>query len=344
SGAVLKEVVLHYATYGKLNQKRDNAVLVCHALSGSARIADWWPEIVKIFDPKDHFVIGINLLGSCYGSTGPRSIDPDTGSIYGDSFPVVTILDSVRAQKILLDHLGVELLQAVVGGSIGGMQALQWAVEYPEKVSKCAAIAATPLSAMGLALNHLQRLAIFQDSDWNGGRYSQQPEQGLTLARAIATCSYKSADLFQQRHARLSNRNGDSPYTALKGRFDIAGYLDYQGSSFIKRFDAASYVSITKTMDTFDFEKIYGSEKEAFQRIKAEILLVGVSSDWLFPAKDVKALTTKLKEYGVDARYCEIESSHGHDAFLADFHLLIPALAEFFEYKSNLLCSQSMPC
>ncbi len=301
SGGALQPVTIRYAIYGELNPQRDNAVLVCHALSGSARVADWWPEMFNplplnptpglngapaVFDLSRDCVICVNILGSCYGSTGPTSIDPATDKPYGPDFPVIHIRDIVRTQSYLLDALGIERLRTVIGASIGGMQALQWAVDYPDRVGHCIAIGTAPLSAMGLALNHLQRQAILLDPEFKDGRYAdgQQPEKGLALARAIAMCSYKSAELFGERYARKPNRNGEDPLRSLHERFDVAGYLDYQGEKFVQRFDANSYLAITKLMDTFDLARGYASEEEALRRIQAHVSLIGISSDWLFPA------------------------------------------------------------
>jgi len=327
SGGTLQPVTQHYAVYGKL---REEAILVCHALSGSARAADWWPEMFgpgRPFDTDRACVIGINVLGSCYGSTGPGSIDPRTGKPYGPDFPLVTIRDMVRAQQQLLRHLGVERLSVVIGGSIGGMQALQWAVDFPEMVRTAVAIGATPLSAMGLALNHLQRQVIRLDPDFRGGRYDGQPARGLGIARSIAMCTYKSSGLFHRRFARKPNRTGEDPLAALDNRYDIAGYLDYQGGKLVERFDANSYLVISKAMDTFDLALGYESEEQALRRIRARALLVGISSDWLFPAADVRALLARLRAAGVHSRYLELVSEHGHDGFLADTHLLAPLLS-----------------
>jgi homoserine O-acetyltransferase len=327
SGGALQPVTLRYAVYGKL---REEATLVCHALSGSARVADWWEGMFgpwRPFDTDRDCVIGINVLGSCYGSTGPTSTDPRTGKPYGPDFPLVTIRDMVRAQARLLQHLGVERLSVVIGGSIGGMQALQWAVDFPEQVGTAVAIGATPLSAMGLALNHLQRQVIQLDPDFRGGRYDEQPARGLGIARSIAMCTYKSAALFHQRFARKPNRNGEDPLAALGNRYDIAGYLDYQGGKLVERFDANSYLVISKAMDTFELALGYASEEQALRRIRAKVLLVGISSDWLFPASDVKALAARLRAAGVDSSYLELVSEHGHDGFLADTHVLAPLLS-----------------
>ena len=327
SGEALPSVKVHYAVYGTLNEWRDNAMLVCHALSGSARVGDWWPQLFGedgVFDLERDCVICVNVIGSCYGSTGPRNINPATGEIYGEDFPLITVRDWVRAQAAVLDHLGIEKLQAVIGGSIGGMQALQWAVTFPERLEQCIAVGVAPLTALGLALNHLQRQAIFHDPLWQGGRYSEEqpPKNGLAQARAIAMCSYKSEELFQERYGRSPNRNGEDPHRSLAERYDIGGYLDYQGEIFTRRFDAASYVSITKTMDNFDLARGFESENAALQRILARTLLVGISSDWLFPAAEVKALGERMRKAGVAVTYAELVSAHGHDGFLAEADVL----------------------
>jgi homoserine O-acetyltransferase len=340
AGGSLQPVTLRYAIYGKLNEARDNALLVCHALSGSARVADWWPQLLgpnRPFDTTHYCVIGVNVIGSCYGSTGPCSVHPQKpGQLYGSDFPLVTIKDMVRTQARLLDHLGIERLHTVVGGSIGGMQALSWAVDFPERVERCIAIGATPLSAMGLALNHLQRQAILNDPAWLDGHYAldQQPLVGLALARGIALCSYKSAELFSQRFARRPDRSGEDPKSSLPARYDIAGYLDYQGSTFTQRFDANSYLVLSKAMDIFnlgDEDESAASSEAALRRIRARLLLVGISSDWLFPASDVRALCRMARARGVKASYAELDSSHGHDGFLAEAAQLAPIIRAHLE-------------
>ena len=337
AGGSLQPVSVRYAVYGELNERRDNAVLICHALSGSARAADWWPEMFSntpshakearngdpggsVFDLSRDCVICTNILGSCYGSSGPISINPATDKPFGPDFPLVTIRDIVRAQAHVLDELCVKRLRIVIGASIGGMQALQWAVDYPERVEHCIAIGAAPLSAMGLALNHLQRKAIELDPNFKSGRYAagEQPTGGLGLARGIAMCSYKSAALFDERYARKPNRTGEDPLRSVADRYDVAGYLDHQGGKFVKRFDANSYLVISKAMDTFELGRGYASEAEALKRIKAHVSLVGISSDWLFPAKDIRALVERLEVAGVQCDYTEFETSHGHDGFLAE--------------------------
>jgi homoserine O-acetyltransferase len=320
-GGTLQSVTLHYAGYGKLSSRRDNVVLVCHALSGSARIADWWADMFGpqgAFDTSRYCFLCSNVLGSCYGSTGPVSLNPATGHAYGPDFPLITIADMVRAQAALLDHLDIPRVEAALGGSIGGMQALQWAIDFPDRVGYCVGIGITPLSAMGLALNHLQRQAIYDDPDFHEGRYRQSPARGLALARAIAMISYKSADLFTERNGRDPDRSGEDPYASLAGRFDVAGYLDHQGGKFVARFDANSYLILSKAMDLFDPARQYGSEAAALQRIQARVLLIGISSDWLFPVSEVCALAQRMRALGVDCSYAELASDHGHDGFLAD--------------------------
>ncbi|MFP5277525.1 MAG: homoserine O-acetyltransferase [Acidobacteriota bacterium] len=329
-GCTLVSPTLHYAVYGRLNAARDNAVLVCHALSGSALVGSWWPEVFApgaVLSLEQDFVICINMLGSCYGSTGPGSVNPDTGQPYGPDFPLISIRDNVRAQARLLDSLGVRRLRLVLGGSIGGMQALEWAIQFPERVERGLVIGVAPLGAMGLALNHLQRQAIQHDPEWYGGRYLPQkpPRRGLSLARQIAMLSYKSAPLFEERYGRNPDRSGEDPWQAdgqgsglIGGRFDIAGYLDHQGARFIDRFDANSYLAILRTMDTWDPLRGYASPQEAFGRIRARLKFIGISTDWLFPAEDVRRFAETLRAAGADAEYREMISAHGHDAFLAE--------------------------
>jgi homoserine O-acetyltransferase/O-succinyltransferase len=329
-GRALAGVTLHYAVYGRLNATKDNAVLVCHALTGSALVGSWWPEIFApgaVLSLEHDFVICINLLGSCYGSTGPGSVDPETGKTYGPDFPLVSIRDNVRAQAKLLDSLGIRRLRLILGSSLGGMQALDWAIYDPKRVENAVVIGATPLSAMGLALNHLQRQAIVHDPDWADGHYLPQrpPRQGVSLARQIGMISYKSAELFDERYGRRPNRNGEDPWGLdnqggglIGGRFDIAGYLDYQGERFIDRFDANAYLSIMRTMDTWDPQRGISSAKEAFGGICARLTFVGISSDWLFPPQAVRDFAFTIREAGVLVDYREMTSAHGHDAFLAE--------------------------
>lgn len=333
-GGQLQPVTLHYAIYGDLAKNRERVVLVCHALSGSARVADWWQELFSHeapFDP-DHFVfIGVNILGSCYGSTGPKSLHSATGKPFGPDFPLVTVGDTVRAQAKLLDHLGINKLYAAIGGSIGGMQALEWAFRFPERVERSIAIGTAPLGAMGLALNHIQRQSIWNDADFKNGAYQTQPK-GLGAARALAMLSYKSSQLFEERYGRNPNRNGEDPLTSITGRFDVAGYLDHQEKIFLDRFDANSYITITKLMDTWNIPPQGAPEYRAVAKAGVEIDLVGISSDWLFPAEDVRRMNARFTREGIASRYSELTTDHGHDGFLADagqlFRLLKEALAD----------------
>ena len=329
-GCTLACPMLHYAVYGRLNAARDNAVLVCHALSGSALVGSWWPEVFgpgAVLSLEHDFVICINMLGSCYGSTGPGSVNPATGESYGPDFPLVSIRDNVKAQAQLLDSLGVKKLRLVMGGSIGGMQALEWTILHPKRVERALVIGVAPLGAMGLALNHLQRQAIQHDPEWAGGRYLPQkpPRRGLSLARQIAMLSYKSAPLFEERYGRNPDRSGEDPWAAegegsglIGGRFDIAGYLDTQGRRFLDRFDANSYLAILRTMDTWDPLRGYDTPEEAFGRIRAKLSFIGISTDWLFPAESVRRLAEAIRGAGAHVDYREMISDHGHDAFLAE--------------------------
>jgi homoserine O-acetyltransferase len=318
-GGSLRPVTQRYAIYGHLSPARDNAILVCHALSGSARVFDWWPQLFgpgKPFDISRHAILGVNVLGSCYGSTGPKSVNPATGQPYRGDFPVVTIHDMVHAQARLLDHLGIDRLHAVVGGSIGGMQALAWATLYPARVSRCVVVGACPVNAMGLALGHLQRQAIRLD-----------PVGGLALARGMAMLTYKSPELFDQRFARKPDRSGDHPLASHDGRFDIGGYLDYQGRIFLARFDPYSYLVVSRAMDLFELGATPEEEARALANVRARVVLVGIRSDWLFPPGDVRSLAERLVAAGAEARYVELDSAHGHDGFLADAADLIPLIS-----------------
>lgn len=327
SGGLLSEVTLHYAIYGALNEARDNAILVPHALSGSARVADWWPQLFgsdAVFDLTKDCVIGINMIGSCYGSTGPTSINPTTGKPYGRDFPLVTVKDNVRAQAELIQHLGIQKLRVVIGGSIGGMQAMQWAIDFPDMVEHSIAVGAAPLSAMALALNHLQRQAILDN-----------PQAGLSLARQIAMISYKSAELFTERYGRRPNRNGEDPHRSFDGRYDVGGYLNYQGEIFTRRFDADSYLIITKLMDNFDLGLGYESVHTALARIQGRVLLIGIESDWLFPVADVEAVAQQMRAAQVDVQAAKLITTHGHDGFLAEPEQLVPLIRNFIQPKTQ---------
>ncbi len=301
SGESLDSFELRCTIYGKLNADKSNAVLVFHALTGSSRVGDWWNGVMCdgcALDTSEYAFVCVNYLGSCYGSTSASSLKMQFTRSKKSEFPIVTVRDIVRSNVHLLEYLGIKKFKAVIGGSVGGMLALQFAVDFPELTEQCVAIAATPLSTMGLALNHLQRQAI--------------ELKDIGLARKIAMLSYKSPRQFDNRFGRKPNRNGENPVEKLANRFDIAGYLDYQGETFNKRFEIESYQLITKAMDLFDLTD------EQIQQIKAKVSLVGISSDWLFPAADVRDLAEKFKQNLVETDYFEIVSDDGHDAFLSD--------------------------
>ena len=301
SGEVLSEVKLRATIYGRLNADRSNAVLVFHALTGSSRIGDWWNGLMCngcALDTSEFAFVCVNYLGSSYGSTSASTLKKRRAKGGKSELPIVTLRDIARTNFMMLEHLGIKKVHAVVGGSVGGMLALQFAADFPEVAEHCVSIAATPLSAMGLALNHLQRQAIKQND--------------LEMARKIAVVSYKSPRQFGERFGRNPNRNGENPHKKLGDRFDIGGYLDHQGDTFRDRFEIESYDLITKAMDLFDLTDA------DIRRIQAKVSLVGISSDWLFPAEDVRELSGRFVRHGVDASYHEIESEDGHDAFLSD--------------------------
>ena len=346
-GGYLPEVTLAYETWGELNSTGENAVLIVHALTGDSHAAGspspgykrggWWSPMVGPGRPVDtdkYFVVCSNVLGGCAGSTGPASEDPETGRPYGMRFPVVTIRDMVRAQKRLLDSLGVRRLALVIGGSIGGQQALEWAVEYPEFVEKTAPVAATgALGPQGIGMSELGRRAIMADPNWRGGDYygtGGSPEEGLAIARMAGMMTYQSAEGQWERFGR---RPATRPalYEELGGRFEVESYLQYQGRDLVGRFDANSYLYLTRAMDLYDVAAGYGSEGEAYGRVEAEMLFVGVSSDWLFPAGEVRVAAENARRAGADARYVEIESPNGHDSFLKDWAQLREAVGPFLE-------------
>ena len=266
------------------------------------------------------------MIGSCYGSTGPTSLNPATGKPYGRDFPLVTVKDNVRAQAELIQHLGIPKLRVVIGGSIGGMQAMQWAIDFPDRVEHSIAVGAAPLSALALALNHLQRQAILDN-----------PQAGLSLARQIAMISYKSAELFAERYGRHPNRSGEDPHLSFEGRYDVGGYLNYQGEIFTRRFDPDAYLIITKLMDNFDVGIGYESAQAALERIKARALLIGIESDWLFPVTDVEALAGQMKAAQVDVEFAKLITTHGHDGFLAEPEQLIPLIRNFIKLGQHSL-------
>jgi homoserine O-acetyltransferase/O-succinyltransferase len=302
SGEILDSLQLRCTIYGKLNADKSNAVLVFHALTGNSRVGDWWNGVMCdgcALDTSEFAFVCINYLGSCYGSTSAKSLlNKGLRSKKNTGLPLVTVRDIVRSNVHLFDYLGIKKFKAVIGGSVGGMLALQFAADFPNLTEQVISIAATPLSAMGLALNHLQRQAIKLND--------------INLARQIAMVSYKSPRQFDNRFGRKPNRNGENPQKTHENRFDIAGYLDYQGENFNERFEIESYQIITKAMDLFDLSD------DQIRQITAEVSFVGISSDWLFPASDVQNLAERFNKNGVKTNYCKMVSDDGHDAFLSD--------------------------
>lgn len=332
-GMMLPEIQAAYETYGKLSPARDNVVLVVHALTGDSHPAahdrddeiGWWEPLVGPGCPIDtniFYVICSNVLGGCQGTTGPASINPDTGHPYGACFPQITIRDMVRVQKRLLDKLGIERLVLVIGGSMGGMQALEWAVTYPDMMDGAAVIAAPGhTTPQAIAYNVVGRRAVMLDPAWQEGNYygSQGPAEGLAIARALGMITYQSDASMTEKFGR--KRRND--------QFEIENYLDYQGGSLVKRFDANAYLYLLKALDLHDVSRGYASYQAALRRVKARVLVIGVSSDILYPPYQQQQLVKELKAAGVRAEYSEIESCHGHDGFLIDFPVLRPMVDRF---------------
>jgi len=331
SGEVLPGLVIAYETYGKLNKEKSNAILICHALSGDAHIAGfhegdtkpgWWDAVVgpgKAFDTDRYFVICSNVIGGCKGSTGPSSINPATNKPYGAAFPVVTITDMVNAQKLLLDFLGVSELYAVAGGSMGGMQALQWTVSYPDKVKKALIIATTGYSTpQQIAFNEVGRKAIISDPDWNNGDYygKKLPTHGLALARMVGHITYLSDESMHTKFGRALQGKEQVGFN-FSTEFAVESYLHHQGDTFTKRFDANSYLYITKAIDYFDLTKD-GSLTTGLAPAKAAFFVISVSSDWLYPPYQSQEIVTALTANEREVHYCEIRSNYGHDAFLLE--------------------------
>jgi homoserine O-acetyltransferase/O-succinyltransferase len=334
SGRVFGPFTVAYQTYGTLDADRANAILVCHALTGDQFVAEthpvtgkpgWWERMVGPGRPVDtdrFFVICANVLGGCMGTTGPRDIDPARGLPYGLDFPVITIGDMVRAQALLLDHLGIEKLFAVVGGSMGGMQALQWAASYPDRVFACMAIAtAAKHSAQNIAFHEVGRQAILADPDWMGGDYAFHgchPKRGLSVARMAAHITYLSEAALQRKFGR-SLQDRDVLSFGFDADFQVESYLRHQGSSFVDRFDANSYLYITRAMDYFDLAAERGGQlADAFRGAKTRFLLVSFSSDWLFPTPESRTIAHALNAVSADVSFVEVETDKGHDAFLLD--------------------------
>jgi homoserine O-acetyltransferase len=333
-GVDLAPFQIAYQTYGTLNADKSNAILVCHALTGDQHVFNthpvtgkpgWWQTMVgagKALDTSRYFIICSNVLGGCMGSTGPASINPATGKIWGLDFPVITIPDMVRAQSMLIDRLGIDQLFCVVGGSMGGMQTLQWTAAYPERVFSALAVAcSTRHSAQNIAFHELGRQAVMADPDWRGGRYFEDgthPHRGLGVARMAAHITYLSdAALHRKFGRRMQDR--ELPTFSFDADFQVESYLRYQGSSFVERFDANSYLYLTRAMDYFDIAADHaGKLAEAFRDTRTRFCLMSFTSDWLFPTSESRDIVHALNAGGVRVSFAEIETDKGHDAFLLD--------------------------
>jgi homoserine O-acetyltransferase/O-succinyltransferase len=344
SGATLGPITLAYETYGELNADKSNAILVLHALSGDAHVAGhhaaadskpgWWDEAVgpgKAFDTDRYFVICTNVIGGCRGSTGPSSINPKTNKPYGLTFPVITIADMVEAERMLLDHLGIEHLLTVTGGSMGGMQALQWIVSYPERVRSAIVLAATArVSPQSIALDEVARQAIYADPNWNHGDYYEgtPPNAGLAVARMMGHISYLSEQSMREKFGRRLQEREHLGYE-FATEFRVESYLKHQGNTFTKRFDANTFLYITKAIDYFDLSYGLPSLADAFRNVAAKVLVVSYSSDWLYPPAQSAEMVRALLQNSVDATYVEIQSDYGHDAFLIEVDRLASLTRDF---------------
>ncbi len=354
SGAILGSYVLAYETYGKLNADKSNAVLICHALNASHHVAGyyedepenigWWDNMVgpgKPVDTNKFFVIGVNNIGSCFGSTGPSSNKPNTNTPYGADFPVITVEDWVHSQALLLDALGIEQLAAVMGGSLGGMQALSWALEYPNRLRNAVVIASAPnLSTENIAFNEVARRAIISDPDFHDGNFYQHntvPKNGLRIARMLGHITYLSDDVMNKKFGRELREAVDQnsmgyKYSTQDIEFQVESYLRYQGDKFSKYFDANTYLLITRALDYFDPAKPYGgSLSQTFAKLKAKFLLVSFSTDWRFaPARSLE-MVQALIEQRKRVAYAEIDAPHGHDAFLLNDARYLNLIQSYFE-------------
>ena len=361
SGASLREYDLCFETYGRLNAQRSNAVLVCHALNASHHVAGvyldeqgqpmprsqgWWDNMVgpgKPLDTNRFFVIGVNNLGSCFGSTGPMHRNPDTGEIYGADFPVVTVEDWVHAQARLLERLGIEQLAAVMGGSLGGMQALSWTLQYPERVRQAVVVASAPnLTAENIAFNEVARRAIVTDPDFHGGhfyRHGVLPKRGLRIARMIGHITYLSDDVMNEkfgRQLRDAVQAAGYKYSTQEVEFQIESYLRHQGDKFAEYFDANTYLLITRALDYFDPAGACGGDlARAFEAVKARFLLVSFTTDWRFSPTRSRELLKAMLDCRLDVSYAEIDAPHGHDAFLLDDARYMSVVRTYFERMNS---------
>ena len=352
-GRTLKGVNIRYETVGTLAPDRSNAILITHALSGDAHVCGrhapedpkpgWWDEMVgpgRAIDTNRYFVICSNVLGSCAGSTGPRSVNPDTGNPYNLDFPVITIRDMVRAQRYLIDYLGIEKLLSVVGGSMGGMQAMEWAINYPDRLDSAVPIATTSqLSPQSIAFDWVGREAIKYDPNWNNGNYSADhvPDRGLAAARMLAHITYLSDESMSLKFGR-DLQDTDSYSFDFHRDFAVESYLEHQGRRFVERFDANSYFYITRAMDYFDLPARAGGDlARAFASAKAAFLVVSFSSDWLFPTAESRKIVNALLKNRLNVSFCEIKSAYGHDAFLLEADVLGPMLRDFLRNRLEVI-------
>jgi homoserine O-acetyltransferase len=362
SGASVRDYTLAYETYGTLNADRSNAVLVCHALNASHHVAGvyegqdksegWWDNMIgpgKPVDTNHFFVIGVNNLGSCFGSTGPMHTHPDTGKVYGADFPVVTVEDWVNAQALLLDRLGITQLAAVLGGSLGGMQALSWTLQYPDRVRHAVVVASAPnLTAENIAFNEVARRAIVTDPDFHGGHFYEHgvvPQRGLRIARMVGHITYLSDDVMNEKFGRelrdvvVGSATGYK-YSTQDVEFQIESYLRYQGDKFSEYFDANTYLLITRALDYFDPARTYGGDlSAAFARTAAKFLLVSFTTDWRFSPARSREMVQALLDNQRDVSYAEIDAPHGHDAFLLDDARYMNVVRSYFARIRNELAA-----
>ncbi len=347
SGEKIEQVTIAYETYGKLNPQKSNAILVLHAFSGNAHAAGfhkndkhpgWWDNMIgpnKAFDTEKYFIICSNVISGCNGSTGPSSVNQKTGKPYATDFPLVTIKDMINAQFRLIEHLGIEKIHTVVGGSMGGMQVLQWMVSYPEKILSAIPIATTlKHSPQQIAFNEVGRQAVMADPNWNNGNYygSSPPSRGLAVARMVGHVTYMSDVSMAKKFGRRFN-NSEKRFK-FGTDFEVEGYLKYRGDNFVKRFDANSYLYITKAIDHFNL--VNGKRlSEIFSGLKAKVLVLAFKSDWLYPAYQSREIVKGCKLAGVDTTYCEIDSTYGHDAFLLEVKEETNLIKHFLRTVSN---------
>jgi homoserine O-acetyltransferase len=369
SGAVLKDYTLVYETYGQLNADRSNAVLVCHALNASHHVAGvhadaqghplpksegWWDNLIgpgKPLDTNRFFVIGINNPGSCFGSTGPMHTNPNTGKPYGADFPVVTVEDWVNAQARLLDQLGITQLAAVLGGSLGGMQALSWTLQHPQRVRHCVAVATAPnLSAQNIAFNEVARQAIVTDPDFHHGHFYAHgvvPRRGLRVARMIGHITYLSDDVMEEKFGRelVGRTLGDAPnYSTQDIEFQVESYLRYQGDKFSDYFDANTYLLITRALDYFDPARLHGGDlAAAMKQALAKFLVISFTTDWRFSPARSREIVKALVDNRHDVSYAEIDAPHGHDAFLLDDPRYHGVVRAYFERIAQELQATQTP-